>query len=228
MRKWRFTRKAVSPTETMLLALIAAIVIHAVFLLPGYRIQRVKTDSASGGAQMLNLVSLEPRQQRQFQNWLFVHDPARVARSYSASGYSAVLEGNRSYQVKISPYKADRQQKPVAVTGFSPLTVPDFAGRGVPESSVEKQNVSAFRREVKVLDHAGKEIKGLIGKIPESSGSSQPTVVELIPVGKVVRTALALSCGDQKLDFLAQAAVSRLEVKEKTVVTVIWPGRAAK
>ena len=228
MRKWRFTRKSVSPAVTMLLAFAAALGVHACFFLPDYREKDTAEDFSESGARVLNPASLSPDQRSRFQDWLHIHDPARAARSQSASGYSASLAGHRRYEVKITSRRYAREIRQAQVTTFSPLAVTPFTAGGLPDEKVSGIEKIRPSRGVKVLEASGKEIPDLIREIPENLGSSHPTVIALYPMGKVIRTVLTSSSGSPELDRLAQHAVSQIKTAEKTVVTVIWPGKAEK
>ena len=224
MRKWRFTRPAASPAATALLALAATVAAHAVLLLPAYRNPGDSKASSTSGIQILNVASLSSEQQKNFQDWIALHDPAKAARSDSRSGYNAALEKKTLVNVHVEPYKMAEVSSRVKLTAFSPVpakstpekNIPDPIGKIVPERP---------ERTALVFDKSGRKVTHYIGKLPERLGSSDPTVITVTEFGKVSGITVFRSCGNRELDLLALDAVFKMNLKQQTALTFIWPGK---
>lgn len=227
MRKWRFTRPAASPAATVLTALAAALAAHAILLLPAYRTPGDKTTSSTSGIKILNVSSLSSEQRKNFQNWLALHDPAQTARSDSRSGYNAVLERKTRVNVHIEPYKMPGIRSQVKLTGFSPIPAQSTLTKSIPEP-VEKTVPERPERTALVFDGSGRKITHSIGRIPERLGSSAPTVIAVTDFGKVSGITVSRSSGSRELDLMALDAVFKMDLKQQTALTFVWPGKGKK
>lgn len=227
MRKWRFTRPAVSPFETAVLALVIALAAHAVLLLPDYRTPGEDRAASTSGVQMLNLSALTREKQSEFRNWISIHDPAQVARSDSRSGYTAVLKKEKQVNVHIKPYRMAEVGDPVEVTAFSTVPTGGSPAKSVPEPVVKTAPERTARVAV-IFDGTGKKIAEIPGNIPDTLGSDVPTVVTLTEFGRVAGVTLTRSCGSRELDLMALNAAAKMNVKRNAVLTVLWPGKVKK
>ena len=227
MRKWRFTRPAASPAATVLLALAAALAAHAVLLLPAYRNPEDKTASSTSGIKILNVSSLPVEQRKNFQNWLALHDPSQTARSDSRSGYTAVLERKTRVNVHIEPYKMPGIRSQVELTGFSPVPAQSTLPPSIPEPVV-KTVPERPERTALVFDRSGRKLTHTIGRIPERLGSSDPTVIAVTDFGKVSGITVSRSSGSRELDLIALDAVFKMNLKQQTALTFVWPGKGKK
>ena len=222
MRKWRFIRPAGSPLTTTALAFVIAAAAHILFLLPDYRTPGDDTDSRSSSISMLNVSALPEKQQKKFQDWLSIHDPARAARSDSPSGYSAVLPRQNKVEVEVKSYRPAEIGSSVSVTAFSPVPVgkmPEKSLPAFPETAEQKPSP----RRAEIFDDSGRKLADLIGDIPANWGSGQPTVIRVTGFGNVSGVAVTRSCGRLEMDRAAQAAVIRMNLNTDCTVTVVWP-----
>lgn len=222
MRKWRFIRPAASPLTTTALALAIAAAAHILFLLPDYRTPGDDTNSRSSSISILNVSALPETQQKKFQDWLSVHNPARAARSDSPSGYSAVLPRQDKVEVEVKSYRPAEIGNRVIVTAFSPVPAGNAPGMALPAfPEISEKKTSPRRAEI--FDDSGKKLSDLIGEIPANWGSSLPTIISVTGFGKVSGVAVIRSCGHLEMDRAAQAAVIRMDLKTNSTVTVVWP-----
>ena len=222
MRKWRFNRPAASPLTTTALAFAIAAAAHVLFLLPDYRTPGDDTDSRSSSVSMLNVSALPEAQQKKFQDWLSVHNPARAARSDSPSGYSAVLSRQNKVDVEVRSYRPAEIGKSVSVTAFAPVPagkMPEKSLPAFPEIAEQKKTP----RRAEIYDDSGKKLSDLIGEVPATWGSNQPTVIRVSGFGNVSGVAVTRSCGRLEMDRAAQAAVIRMNLNTDCTLTVVWP-----
>ena len=227
MRKWRFTRPASSPFAAAAAALAIAVAVHALFLLPGYRTQEQDAEAKSPGIQMLNISSFSQKQQNDFQNWLATHDPAQIARSNSKSGYTAVLKNNKQINVHVEPYRMAEIRTQINLTAFSPVPAGKPSVKDFPEVIEQKKTVRS-ERKVLIFDESGKRISSDTRSIPDRLGSNRPTVVTVTDSGKTAQVFVNSSCGVRELDLAALAAVAKMNLKNRTTLTFVWPGRMKK
>ena len=226
MRKWRFTRPAASPFAAAAAALAIAVAVHALFLLPGYRTKEQDTEAKSPGIQMLNVSSFSPTQQNDFQNWLATHDPSQIARSNSRSGYTAVLKNNKQINVHIEPYRMAEIRTQINLTAFSPVPAGKLPVKDLP--AVFEPKTLRPERKVLIFDESGKRIFSDTGIIPGRLGSNRSTVVTVTDSGKTAQVIVNSSCGVRELDLAALTAVAKMNLKQRTTLTFVWPGRMEK
>ena len=227
MRKWRFTRPAASPFAAAAAALAIAVAVHALFLLPGYRTKAQDAEAKSPGIQMLNISSFSQKQQNDIQAWLATHDPAQIARSNSKSGYTAVLKNNKQINVHVEPYRMVEIRTQVNLTPFSPVPAGKHSVKDLPEV-IEQKTAVRPERKVLIFDESGKRISSGSGIIPGRLGSNRPTVVTVTDAGKTAQVIVNSSCGVRELDLAALTAVAKMNLKQRTTLTFVWPGRMEK
>ena len=227
IRKWRFTRPAASPFAVSAAALAIAVAVHALFLLPGYRTEEKDAEAKSPGIQMLNLSSFTPGQRKDFQHWLAIHDPAQAARSSSRSGYTAILKNNKKINVHVEPYRMAEIRTQINLTAFSPVPAGIVSVKDLPADFEQKSSVRSARK-VLILDESGKKIPSDFDVIPERLGSSRPTVITVTDPGKTAQILVNNSCGVRELDLAAINKVVKMNLKNRTTLTFIWPGRIGK
>lgn len=227
MRKWRFTRPASSPFAATAAALAIAVGVHALFLLPGYRTKEQDAEAKSPGIQMLNFSTFSQKQQNDFQNWLAIHDPSQIARSNSKSGYTAVLKNNKQINVHVEPYRMAEICTQINLTPFSPVPAGKLSVKDLP-AVMEPKNAIRPERKVLIFDESGKSISADIRVIPGRLGSNRPTVVTVTDSGKTAQVFVNSSCGVRELDLAALAAVAKMNLKNRTTLTFVWPGRMEK
>ena len=226
MRKWRFTRPAASPAATAAAALLTAVAVHALFLLPQYRTPTSRTTLSSSGIQMLTTGSFSAEKQKDFQKWLAIHDPARAARSSSGSGYSSVQTGNKQISVRIEPYRVAEIRNQVHLTAFSPVPAGRNVVKSMPDNVIQKPAAAPLRKAL-VFDGDGNRIE-MPQIIPAHLGSSRPTVISVTGFGKVSGIVVSRSCGSRELDLMALASAAKMDLKERAALTFIWPGKEKK
>ena len=222
MRKWRFIRPAASPLATTALAFAIAAAAHILFLLPDYRTPGDDTDARSSSIRMLNISALPETQQKKFQDWLSVHNPARAARSDSPSGYSAVLPQQNKVEVEVRSYRPAEIGNRVTETAFSPVPAGNEPEMALPAFPVPADRKTSPRRAEFFTD-SGEKLSDLIGDVPANWGSRQPTIIRVTGFGKIYGVAVIRSCGNIDMDRAAQAAVIRMDLKTNCTVTVVWP-----
>lgn len=225
MRKWRFTRPAVSPGITAAMALLIAVAVHALFLIPGYRMPQSSGSVSGSRIRMLNFNSMSSDEKEEFSRWLKLHEPSRAARSFSASGYSILLPEQRWFNIKIEPYSRQQLPEQPQIPDFSLLPAQNSFAVSLPR--MEKDPLpekEVIRRRVLIFDRSGKQLPDLIKTVPLHLGSALPTEIRISVFGNVKTLEIVSSCGVPELDLMAWRAASGLRCKESTVLTVIWPG----
>lgn len=227
MRKWRFTRPAASSPATAAAALAIAVAVHALFLLPGYRTKEQDAEAKSPGIKMLNVSSFSPAQQKKFQDWLTIHDPSQIARSNSRSGYTAILKNNKLINVHVEPYRMAEIRTQINLTAFSPVPAGKVTVRDLPEIMETKKTVMP-ERKVLIFDGSGKKIPSEPGVISQRLGSNRPTVITVTDSGKTAQVIVNSSCGVRELDLAALTAVAKMNLKNRTTLTFVWPGKTEK
>ena len=229
MRKWRFTRPALSPGISTAAALLIAVAVHALFLIPGYRMPQRNSSVSGSRIQMLNFNSMSVGEKEKFSRWLKLHDPSQAARSLSSSGYFVLLPEQRWFDIRLEPYTRQQLPDQPHTTDFSLLPVQSRFAISLPrmenESNAGKKEI---RRSVMVFDRSGKQLPELIKTVPEYLGSAQPTEIRITVFGDMKTLEIVSSCGVPELDLMAWRAASGLNCKASTVLTVIWPGGRAK
>ena len=227
MRKWHFTRPAASPPATAAAALVIAVAVHALFLLPGYRTKQQDAEAKSPGIKMLNVSSFSPSQQRKFQDWLTIHDPSQIARSNSKSGYTAILKNNKQINVHVEPYRMAEIRTQIGLTAFSPVPAGKVTVRDLPEITETKKTVM-LERKVLIFDGSGKQLPSQPGVISQRLGSNRPTVITVTDSVNTAQVIVNSSCGVRELDLAALTAVAKMNLKQRTTLTFVWPGRSEK
>ncbi len=221
MRKWRFTRPVRSGRSMVLLALGITVLVHAGFLLYGYRTAPASGSSGGNGIQMLNISSMPEKQRKDLMNWIALHDPAGTAKSTSRSGYSCLYQPQKWFSTDIHPFRTRETGFDFKVSDFYPVPVVKRkapAAPGFPEkfTAPEKARVTA-------LDKNGRVLKGFLKSVPAYSGYAAPAVIRVVRFGKVCNVSIVSSSGKRELDLAACAAASGLEVADQEIITVIWP-----
>ncbi|MBR7105185.1 MAG: hypothetical protein IKC65_09580 [Lentisphaeria bacterium] len=225
MRKWRFTRR-VSGKETALLAFLAAAAVHALFLLPGYKISDRGQTRKTPGVQILNMGTLSSGEYRQLKNWIAVHDPARVSRSSSSSGYMALLPGQKHFSVPLEPFEEEIHRTIPSVRRFTALPVSSLPAAAAPEPE-EKLPANTLPLRTVIFDHRGNRVDMPL-VLPPGAGSRKATVVRLRKAGKVFIASQGMSSGNPVLDRIARNAALAWHAPEETTLTFLWPQEGKK
>lgn len=228
MRKWRFTKPRSSAATTALLALLCAVAAHAAFLLFRYQTPAARQKQDASGIEMLNLAALPQNEQRDFTRWITLHDPARIARSASRSGYSFYLPEPPPAGVEIHAYRNNLVHSVSSVAPFSPVPVAAAKFTFFPEPAAPPESVPATVRKVRVLDQNGSPVTDPAFAFPPDSGAAKPSIIDIASYGRVSGITLRQSCGNSQLDKLALNAAAGMKTSGCTALIVIWPPAEVK
>ena len=228
MRKWRFTKPRASAATTALLALLCAVAAHAAFLLFRYQTPAARQRQDASGIEMLNLAALPQKEQRDFTRWIALHDPARIARSSSRSGYSFYLPEPPPAGVEIHAYRNDLIHSVSSVSPFSPVPVAAAKFTSLPELAALPGPASASARKVRVIDQNGSPVTDPAFAFSPDPGAEKPSIIDIASYGRISGVTLRQSCGNSQLDKLALNAAAGMKTPGRTALIVIWPPAEVK
>ena len=201
---------------------------HAAFLLFRYQTPAARQKQDASGIEMLNLAALPQNEQRDFTRWIALHDPARIARSTSRSGYSFYLPEPPPAEVEIHAYRNDLVHSVASVPPFSPVPVAAAKFIPLPEPAAPSAPASAIVRKVRVIDQNGSPVTDPAFAFPPDSGAAKPSIIDIVSYGRVSGITLRQSCGDSQLDKLALNAAAGMKTSGRTALIVIWPPAEVK
>ena len=228
MRKWRFTQPRTSAATTVLLALLCAVSAHCALLLFRYQTPAARQKQDVSGIEMLNLTALPQNERRQLTQWITLHDPCRIARSASSSGYAAHLPEASPAAVRIHAYRNDLIRSVSSVPPFSPVPVAAAKFTSLPEPAPSAGPEPEVARKVRVMDQNGTPVTDPGFAFSPDHGAAQPSIIDVASYGKVSSVTLRQSCGDPRLDKLALTAASAMKAPRCTALIVIWPPAGVK
>ena len=228
MRRWRFTRPRTSAAAAARLAFLCAVSAHCTLLIFRYQTPAAKQKQDASGVEMLNLAALPQKEQRRLMQWITLHDPGRIARSTSKSGYSVYLPESPPAAVEIRRYRSNLLRSSASLPSFSPVPVAAARFTPLPEPAASAPPAPQAVRKVRILDQNGSPVTAPAFSLAPDAGAAKPSVVDITSYGSVSGVTLRQSCGDPQLDKLALNAASGVKAPGCTALIVIWPPAEVK
>ena len=217
MRKWRFSRRKSPAWLDMVLAVVIAVIAHAVFF-GIFKYKEPDAGSTRQGAMVTfyNLNTLPKSERENELDWLRRHDPKLVVKGDSPIGFSSFLPPEKSRKVTVREFRDGLELPEKKKITYKPFV----SGKAVmPEIPAGVSPAAERKAKAVVLDSRGRKININMSKIViESSGTSRFVVRGRNPYQRVD----ILKKSSDRQDNLASEILLNSGLPENEHITVIW------
>ena len=228
MRNLRFSKRNLPGTSAAVLAFLCALAAHSVLLIPQYRTSAAQRKIGISGIEMLNIAALPGAERRELSRWIALHDPARTARSSSASGYSVSMPEPPPRSVAIHAFPSSIVRSAARISPFAPVPTDRGKFRFIPEPPENPVPFPEISRRVRILDQNGSSRFESKFSVPPGAAAEKPSVVSITRLGKVRCVTLRQSCGKPELDRVAGLFASKISPEETSTLFFFWPPEVKK